>query len=425
MAPAVLSPAPPSAPHPISADSKATQCPFVTEKTESGGPVLDPNWTVDTSAAVLSDDPKQIYAEYEYMREHCPVAWTSAHGGYWILTKYEDIKACAGDGVTFISSVCAIVPSDPRGIRRPPLKFDGAAHTPYRKALDRTLNPRRLARLEPALRGHAKRELAPLLEAGQGDICQRFGARFSAAVESEWLGLDEEAGRLLAETVGPFVQSWRGGEWEFVLRASQAFYKVAEGVMEDRRTNPRDPEEDPASSLLLERDSEGKELDPYHLIGAIRQALIVAMVAPSILMGAIVEHLAADKALQNQLRSDPSLIPAAIEEFVRLYTPYRGFARTATHEVTISGTVVPPETPITMTYAAANRDGRQFPDPETFMLGRENITSHLGFGRGRHRCAGVNLARMMLRDWSIVEEGREFAKLPEVGLIGCKVRFVV
>lgn len=109
----------------------------------------------------------------------------------------------------------------------------------------------------------------------------------------------------------------------------------------------------------------------------------MSMVAPPILISAICNHLGKDKDLQNQLRTQPDLQQAAIEEFIRLYTPYRGFARTSIHEVTISGQVIQKEDPITMTYAAGNRDPDVFPEPDKFILNRSNITSHLGFGRGR------------------------------------------
>lgn len=329
--------------------------------------------------------------------------------------RYEDVKIAASDSETFISSKCAIVPSDPRGIRRPPLKFDGKEHTPYRTAIDRTVKPSRIKRLELILEQHAETLFNDLLSRGEGDICNDFGAEFSGLIEKEWLNLSEESAKMLTDNVRPFVQSWRTGDWEAVKRASDAFYAIARDVLADRRVNPRDPEEDPASSLLLEKDAEGKPLDEFNLVyvdslsiaagrnytdlssGAVRQALIVAMVAPSILQGAIAVHLAKDKALQNKLRDDPSLISSAVEEFVRLYTPYRGFARTATKDVTFSDQLIPADEPITLTYAAANRDPEQFPNPAEFELDRENIKQHVGFGRGKHRCAGMPLARMALK----------------------------
>jgi cytochrome P450 len=184
------------------------------------------------------------------------------------LSRYEDIKTAASDSDTFISSKCALVPSDPRGIRRPPLKFDGKEHTPYRTALDRTVKPSRIKRLEEILETHATTLFDGLLAKGQGDICNDFGAEFSGLIEKEWLNLSDEASKMLTDNVRPFVQSWRTGDWEAVKRASDAFYVIARDVMADRRKNPRDPESDPASSLLLETDGEGNPLDEFNLVYA-------------------------------------------------------------------------------------------------------------------------------------------------------------
>jgi cytochrome P450 len=87
-------------------------------------------------------------------------------------------------------------------------------------------------------------------------------------------------------------------------------------------------------------------------------------------------------------------IPAAVEEFVRLYTPYRGFTRTTSKDVELHGRLIRPGEPITMTYASVNRDPSVFPYPEKFILNRKNVTAHLGFGKGCHRCVSMPLARL-------------------------------
>lgn len=158
------------------------------------------------------------------------------------------------------------MPADPRGIRRPPLKFDGKDHTPYRTALDRTLKASRVNRLEPILRRDATIEMRKMVENGSGDLSAEFGAKFSALVEKEWMNLDDHTSDLLAANVNPFVQCWRTGNCDAVKKASDGFYVLARRVIEDRKANPRDPEEDPASSLLLERDSNAQPLDEEHLV---------------------------------------------------------------------------------------------------------------------------------------------------------------
>lgn len=221
---------------------------------------------IDSSEAVISNDPAKIYAEYDILRQRCPVAWTNQYNGYWLLTRYEDIKNCAQDSATFISSVKAVVPSDPRGIRRPPLNFDAPQHTPYRTALDRTLKPARIRRLESVLVQHAEEDLLPLLQRGQGNICTDFGAMYSAWVETEWLNLSKDTAPLLAKTAAAWVDAWRLQDGEKVTHESNKLYEIARQLLADRRDNPRNPEEDPASSLLLEKDQDGRPLEETHLV---------------------------------------------------------------------------------------------------------------------------------------------------------------
>jgi cytochrome P450 len=118
------------------------------------------------------------------------------------------------------------------------------------------------------------------------------------------------------------------------------------------------------------------------------------MVAPPLMMGGICNYLSEHQDLQQQLREDLGLIPAAIEEFVRLFSPYRGFARTVSKDTIIHGHAVKPGIPISMTYSAANRDPTIFDNPHEFILNRPNIAMHMGFGRGRHRCVGQPLAKL-------------------------------
>ncbi|KAK7186892.1 putative cytochrome P450 [Paraphaeosphaeria sporulosa] len=380
-----------------------------------------------------SSIPSDIYEQFDTLRSKCPVAYSSQMGGYWMLTRYEDVKNCASDTSTFISSVKAVIPSDPRGTRRPPLNTDPPVHTPYRTAIDRTLKISRLKRLESVLEDHARREWKVLVERGRGDVSADFGANFAAWVEVTWLNLGDESAPMLAKTAAAWVNAWREQQTDVVKFYSEKLYDMARALFRDRRENPRDVESDPASSLLAERVN-GQPIAEEKLIDALRQCLVVGMVAPPILFGNMATHLAQDKALQNRLRENPELIPSAVEEFVRLYVPYRGFSRTASSPVELHGRTLNPGEPITMTYAAANRDPEVFSNPHEFVLGRENVSKHLGFGRGRHRCAGMPLARMALQvglkvmlensqDWDLDGE-LQYAKMPEMGIISCPVRII-
>lgn len=226
----------------------------------------DEPFDIDNSAAVISDSPAKIYEEYRYLRKHCPVIHTNQYGGYWLMTRYEDVKRAAMDSETYISSVKAVVPSDPRGLRRPPLNFDAPAHTPFRTALERTVKPARLGRLRASLYEHAEAQFAPLLSRGHGDISAEFAANFVARMESEWLNLETGIASELATTAASWLNAWRRQDGEVVTANSKKMYQIASDLLADRRVHPREPEEDPASSLLLEKDADGNPLSEEHLM---------------------------------------------------------------------------------------------------------------------------------------------------------------
>jgi cytochrome P450 len=125
--------------------------------------------------------------------------------------------------------------------------------------------------------------------------------------------------------------------------------------------------------------------------------IVVGMIAPSVMIGCILVHLAQHPDIERQLREEPGFIAAAVEEYLRLFTPYRGFARTAKHDVEFGGRTIRKDEPIALVYASANRDEEVFTNPDEFILDRPNIEQHIAFGLGPHRCAGAPLARMMLR----------------------------
>jgi hypothetical protein len=132
--------------------------------------------------------------------------------------------------------------------------------------LDRTLKPARLERLKVSLERHAEEELAPLLARGNGNMCTEFGAMYSAWVETEWLNLDEDIAPKLAQTAAAWVNAWRMQNGDEVTKNSNILYGIARDILSDRRERPRDKEEDPASSLLLEKGPDGLPLQEEHLV---------------------------------------------------------------------------------------------------------------------------------------------------------------
>jgi cytochrome P450 len=124
--------------------------------------------------------------------------------------------------------------------------------------------------------------------------------------------------------------------------------------------------------------------------------LIAAHVAPTALLASAVDHLARDPGLQERLRSDPALVPEALEELLRLYAPNQGFARTATRDLEVRGRAIHEGEMAALVLPSANRDPEVFAEPEEFRLGR-SPNPHLAFGHGPHKCAGAAVARSELR----------------------------
>jgi cytochrome P450 len=213
---------------------------------------------------------------------------------------------------------------------------------------------------------------------------------------------------------------------------SLKLYDMARGLIALRRETPEDPDLDPTSALLAAR-LDGEPLPEELLVGTVRQVLVVGMVAPMVMIGNICVHLSRERELQDRLRADLSLVPAAVEEFLRLYTPYRGFARTPVRDVEIRGRTIRKDEPVALIYASANRDDEVFPDGDRFVLNRPNIAQHLAFGRGPHNCPGVHLGRMQLRVAleEILAATRGFeldgpiatSRWPEIGALSVPLKF--
>jgi cytochrome P450 len=347
----------------------------------------------DPLAPETFDSPHALYAE---LRERCPVAWADAWNGFWALLRYADVHRAASDYRTYITSVQNVVPKVAFTGRRPPLHLDPPEHTPYRRALNPLLSEEAVAHLEAPIRRVVVELLEPLLERGHGDICADFSSHLTIRVFAEWMKLSAADAQDLSAIGRNYNIAVQSAEDARVRETSLQLYEIAKRLIAEGRAQPRDPAVDPVAALLAARNN-GEPLPEEMLIGTVRQVLVVGIIAPTIMVGSIVTHLCRDQALQSQLRANPRQWPAALEEFLRLYTPYRGFARTCTHELSLHGRTLRPGEPIALVYASANRDEAVFPEPNEFKLDRPNIDEHLAFGRGPHHCVGAALGRLELR----------------------------
>jgi cytochrome P450 len=317
--------------------------------------------------------------------------------------------------------------------RRPPLHLDPPEHTPYRAALNPLFNVARMAAMEEPTRRIVVDLLEPLLARGEGDICAEFSSHLPIQLFAHWMNMADDQARVLSEVGRIYNIAVQSNIDDVVKATSLQLYDMAKAVVDARRAQPLDPAIDATSALLATR-YKGEPLPEVMIIGTIRQVLVVGIIAPTVMIGSIAVHLSRDQALQTRLRAEPALIPAAVEEFLRLYTPYRGFARTAVDDVEIGGRAIAAGEPIALVYASANRDEAKFKDADQFVLDRPNIGEHLAFGRGAHNCPGAPMARLQLRIAleELLARTERFdlsgairpTRFPEIGALSAPLTFV-
>lgn len=141
----------------------------------------------------VTEDFDSAHREYARLRSECPVAWTNGLGGFWALSRYDDVKRAASDATTFITSKQNVVPKVAFTGRRPPLHLDPPEHTPYRKALNPLLSRERAEQFAQTTRDSARTLLAPMVARGGGDICGDFASHLPVYVFGEWMRMPAQS----------------------------------------------------------------------------------------------------------------------------------------------------------------------------------------------------------------------------------------
>jgi cytochrome P450 len=353
------------------------------------------------SAAIPSDfDPtepacvRDPHTMYRRLRTECPVAHSDAYGGFWTLARLADIERVVTSPDDFSSQFGIIVPRNPASGRRPPMHYDPPEHTAFRKAINPSFRKDRLARLEPGLRAAAAEVVAAAVQRGEVDAFTELASPLCARSVMALLNVPDHLAAPLAEHGAAFEHAQFAFDGEAVERENQILYGLARELVAHRHVHPLDPDEDIVSGLLAGA-VDGVPIDDETVAGSFRQILIAGHGAPALVMASAIAHLADHPDLQDQLRAQPHLIPDAVEELLRLYTPNQGFARTVMRDVTVGDRTIPEGDVVTIPYTSANRDEAVFDRPDDVVLGRTE--RHVAFGFGVHVCPGSHIGRVQTR----------------------------
>jgi cytochrome P450 len=329
---------------------------------------------------------------YGELRERCPVAHTTAYGGFWMLSRYADIVEAAKDTTTFESRQPFVErPGTPEFI---PLSTNGDRHTYFRRLLAPYFTPSRIKALEPRVRELVAEHLGPVLAAGSGELhsslAQPLPARVLCAFlnvpDEEWVAM-QELSALVKEVAG------RGPEEQAAV--SKEFTKKAAELVAERRLAPLDPAEDLLSGLLV-ATQKGEPLDDDTIASIGLQMISAGHSTTTRALTIAIHHLATHPDDQARLRADRSLIPTAVEELLRIGPPLHLLGRTVTRDVDQGGVSFTKGELVGLSFASGNFDEAAFPEPAVCNLGRKP-NRHLTFGVGPHICIGAPLARLEMR----------------------------
>lgn len=324
------------------------------------------------------------------LRERCPVAHTVAHGGGYVVTRYDDVLQVAQDWRSFTSTEGIMVPRADNAVAMIPGEYDPPLHRQYRRALNHLLTGDAIERYVPGMREVAGELLAQLVEAREADIVSTFTDPYPRLVFFRHvLGVpDDEMPAVLGyifaikepKSAQAAAEAWKG-------------FGAYIGMMFDRRRR-----EEPRGDLLdgvLDAKIEDRPITKDEAVRSLMQLTFGGLGTTSAALANIFRRLAEHPDLQERLRSEPSLLPQAIEELMRFDTIAIVMARTATRDVEVNGAWIPSGNKVLIYYAGANRDPREFEHPDDIDIDRR-VNRHLVFGAGPHRCIGSNLARRQI-----------------------------
>ena len=220
------------------------------------------------------------------------------------------------------------------------------------------------------------------------------------------LGIPEKDGDLFVKWIHEILELGITDN-DTLIRAAREMTEYFQGHIEARKTHPT---QDLISDLMNAKGPDGQPLSDAHVLGSLRLLLIAGIDTTWSAIGSSLWHLAKTPSDRKRLVAEPQIMPFAIEEFLRAYSPVT-MAREVMKETTVSGCPVKPGNMVLLSFPAANRDPAMFPDADKVIIDRKE-NRHAAFGLGIHRCVGSNLARMEM----IVALEEWLKRIPEFSL---------
>jgi cytochrome P450 len=355
-----------------------------TEEAKPRTSTLDPY----TDQALLN--PWPLYRE---LREMGPAVWLEKYGMF-ALTGYDVVVKALRDWEAFPSSFGVMMNDDMNQLLRGnTLCSDGDAHSRLRRVVIRPVTPAALKSLKEEVEREAETIVNQLCTRRQFCATTELATYLPVTIVSSAIGLPEEGReRMMEWSIGMFNCFGPMNE-----RARNAMPVLSE-MMAYAETQAVPGKLKPGSwaEAIHHAAAAGEvpsEAVPVMMIDYMGPSLDTTIFGISSGVWLFAKH--PDQ--WDLVRNDPSLIPAAIDEILRMEAPVQGFSRYVARDYDLDGVLLPESSRAIVFYGAANRDPRQFPDPDRFDVRRDNAGRHMAFGAGPHGCLGANLAKLEMR----------------------------
>jgi cytochrome P450 len=327
---------------------------------------------------------ERLWEVLAYARSECPVLKTDADDGYFIVTRYDDLRTVLEDPATYSSEQAGL-----RGvpIPMPPLTEDPPRHLEYRRALNKYLSRSFLSKFADDIRETARELLDKLVPGGQFDFMTDYAVPFTSRNLARVI-LDDGNAERIQRAIALAIRISGDGD-------AAAFFEIsalAEELLRERAASGS--ERDDVLSAILNGTVEGRPLTLEEQVGATTILFTGGLDTTKAALGNIARHLAENPALEQRLR-DPDWIKEDLDEFLRYESPIMFMARTVTRDTELGGCPLKAGDRVAVHYASANRDDTRFPHADELDFDRER-NPHAAFGLGPHRCIGLHFARLQI-----------------------------
>ncbi len=342
-------------------------------------------------AASVADDP---HPAYRRIRQECPVARTQmGDRAVVIVSRYEDVCWALRHAEYFTSAGGSLDLGEQPLI---PLEFDPPQHTKYRRLLSPQFVPREIQQLEPEVRRIVRGLIDNVAPRGKCDFHEEIATPLPSEIFMALMGLPPADLPLFLrwrdDSIRPAVEP---GDFEGAQRIRA---QVANEISEYFRNLIGRCREAPSDSLLsriVHSTIDDKPLSEAELLGISHLLLLGGLDTVTATLDCMIAFLATHTDHRRQLVSDPSIIPAAVEELLRWLTPVMVIPRSIKEDVEMGGVQLQAGDDVMLAIGAANGDESEFPDPEVDFHRQPN--RHVAFGGSNHSCLGAHLARLELR----------------------------